>query len=99
MSTERGEPAVMYGDTVIWTLDARDSVLLDVMAASLSLTDAQVRAAIIGSLAETTEVLGAKGIQYVKLRNPLVPQKRRREVGLLLLARSGRIRIPARRSC
>lgn len=78
-----------YGDVTVWTLDARDCLLLDVMAASLALTDAQFRREITGAHAATVEALAAKGIKYADLRNPLVPQRDRREIALFFLADEG----------
>jgi hypothetical protein len=79
----------LYRDVTVWTLDARDFLLLDVMAASLALTDAQFRREITGAHAATVEALATKSINYADLRNPLVPQKDRREIALFFLADEG----------
>lgn len=67
----------------IWTLDARDSVMLDVMKSALDLSDEVVRNEILSARQVTVDALSAKGVSYEALRNALVPQRDRVEVALL----------------
>jgi hypothetical protein len=67
----------------IWTLEARDSVLLDVMADYFRLSDAQMRNEISSAHAEVIRLLRGKGIDYTALRTALVPQADRLERGFL----------------
>ena len=67
----------------IWTLEARDSVMLELMTSYFDLSDEVVRSEIWGALETTVDALKAKGVSYEKLRNALVPQRDRREVALL----------------
>lgn len=67
----------------IWTLEARDSVLLEVMASYFDLSDEVVRNEIWGARQFTVDALEMKGISYKDLRNALVPQQDRHELALL----------------
>lgn len=57
--------------------------MLDVIASYFDLSDAAMRREILDAREVTTEALKAKGLSYESLRNALVPQRDRREVGLL----------------
>lgn len=64
----------------IHTLNARDSVLLEVVSEYFSLSDLQMQHEIRGAHAHVVDVLSAKGIDYASLRNGLTPQTDRDEV-------------------
>ncbi len=67
----------------IWTLEARDSVMLEVIQSYLGLSDDAIRAEIYDGLRIVVDTLQKKGVAYDDLRSALVPQRRRREVALL----------------
>lgn len=73
----------MKYDQPILTLDARDSVFLEVMADYSALTDLQVRREIVGAHKELLRVLAAKGIDYQSLKAGLVPSADRLERGFV----------------
>ena len=64
----------------IHTLNARDSLLLDVMRDYFKLDANSVFAEIRGSLAAVTDVLSQDGVQYHEMRTALVPQATRKEI-------------------
>lgn len=67
----------------IYTLDAREHVLLETMTNHLKLTTAQVYKEINNQLLELKEVLKEKGLAYEDVKNALVPQTNRNEVGFV----------------
>lgn len=67
----------------IWTLEARESVMLEVIASYLDLSDEVVRKEIWGARQVTVDALKTKGVSYERLRNALVPQRKRLEIALL----------------
>jgi len=67
----------------IWTLEARDSVMLQVVTAQFNLTPAQVREEIKRAHEVTVEAIAAKGISYRELRGALTPQRDRLERAFL----------------
>jgi len=69
----------MMDTSPIWTLNARDNVILDVLNSHLALTDSQTRSIITGSRDELLQILTRKGIDYGTLRAGLVPQRDREE--------------------
>ena len=67
----------------IWTLEARDSVMLEVVASYFDLSDDVVRDEIWRARQTTVDALLTKGVSYEGLRNALVPQRDRLEIALL----------------
>ena len=67
----------------IWTLEARDSVMLQVVTAQFKLTPAQVREEINQAHKLTIEAIAAKGVSYGELRKALTPQRDRLERAFL----------------
>jgi hypothetical protein len=63
----------------IWTLDARDNVLLETLSSHLDLRSAQMRRAIVAAHRELISILTSKNVDYNGLRAALVPQPRRQE--------------------
>lgn len=69
----------MMDTSPIWTLNARDNVILDVLSSHLALSDSQTRSIITASRDELFQILAHKGIDYGTLRAALVPQRDREE--------------------
>lgn len=67
----------------IWTLNARDSLMLDVVRAYFGLSDGQMRAKVIGAVRSVTDALETKGVAYADLRTALTPQKDKTELALM----------------
>lgn len=67
----------------IFTLNARDSVMLDVVSQYFELSDAQMQREIRSAHDHVVEVLARKGVAYAALRGGLVPQTARREMGFV----------------
>jgi hypothetical protein len=67
----------------IWTLEARESVLFDVISSYFDLSDAQMRREIVGMHAELLQILRGKGLNYYSFRSALVPQLEKLERALL----------------
>src|SRR6185295_9593104 len=67
----------------IWTLEARDSVMLDVVTSEFDMSPEQVRTEIRSLHLNTVARLAAKGIDYGELRNALTPQRNRVERAFL----------------
>jgi hypothetical protein len=67
----------------IFTLDARDNIMLEVMRDYFKLTNPVVRCEIQDMHRETTRVLSVKGISYAELRAGLVPKADRHEAGFI----------------
>lgn len=67
----------------IWTLEARDSVMLEVVTSYFELSPDAVRAEIRSGHEIAIEALAEKGVAYADLRNPLVPQRDRAERAFL----------------
>ena len=59
--------------TKIWTLDTRDTVLLDVVMQHSQLSYADLGPELRMCHARTVEMLGSKGVSYEALRSALVP--------------------------
>lgn len=67
----------------IFTLDARDNVMLEVIRDYFKLTNPVVRREIQAMHRAMVEALTSKGLTYSKLRPALVPQSDRHEVGFI----------------
>lgn len=67
----------------IWTLDARDSVMLEVIAKLDNLSDDEMQREILAAHKLTIDFLAAKGVDYSRLRTALVPQQQREEIALI----------------
>lgn len=67
----------------IWTLEARDSVMLEVVTSYFELSPEAIRAEINRAHEVTIEAIAAKGVAYKDLRNALVPQRDRHERAFL----------------
>jgi hypothetical protein len=67
----------------IWTLNARDSVQLDVVSSMLGLTYAQMRWEIVEAHEALVRMLERKGIDYATLRSALTPQPTRKELAFV----------------
>src|SRR6185295_11419010 len=67
----------------IFTLDARDNVLLEVTRDHFKLSTPVIRREIQGMHLVTQKVLASKGIDYSKLRAGLVPNADRHEAGFI----------------
>jgi hypothetical protein len=67
----------------IWTLEARDSVMLDVVTSEFDLSPEQVRTEIRSLHSSTIAKLAAKEIDYGELRKALTPQRDRVERAFL----------------
>lgn len=70
-------------DLPIWTLDARDSVMLEVVTSEFDLSPEQIRTEIRSLHLSTVARLAAKAIDYRELRNALTPQRDRIERAFL----------------
>ena len=57
--------------------------MLEVMASYFDLSDEIMRNEIWGALQTTADALNTKRVSYEKLRNALVPQRKRLEIALL----------------
>ena len=68
---------------IIYTLDARDHAMLEVMRDYFNLPSKRMRNEIQGMLAETQKMLSSKGIKYGDLKSVLVPNPKRREIALV----------------
>ncbi len=67
----------------IWTLEARDSVMLEVVTSLFNLSPEAVRREIAQAHEITVEAIAAKGIDYSKLDKALTPQRKRLERAFL----------------
>jgi len=67
----------------IFTLDARDNVLLEVTRDYFKVPPDRMRRDIQGMHAELIRILASKGVRYVELRSALVPSSDKEEVGFL----------------
>jgi hypothetical protein len=67
----------------IWTLEARDSVALEMISSYFNLSDAQMRRTIIEAHEQVQELLTQKGIDYRSLRSALTPQRQRIETAYI----------------
>src|SRR5262245_55130109 len=67
----------------IWTLEARDSVMLEVISSYFELGPEAMRAEIQRAHRLTIDAIAAKGVAYGDLRNALVPQRNRQERAFL----------------
>lgn len=63
----------------IWTLEARDSVFLEVMTEEFSLSDAQIRRLLVSSHEQVIAALSRKGVGYAELKWALMPRSDRAE--------------------
>jgi len=68
---------------IIYTLDARDHAMLEVMRDYFNLPSKRMRNEIQGMLAETQKVLSSKDIKYGDLKSAHVPNPKRREIALV----------------
>ncbi|MBS1676382.1 MAG: hypothetical protein JST08_03250 [Actinobacteria bacterium] len=71
------------GGLPIWTLEARDSVMLEVVSSLFNLSPEQMRREIKAMHETTVAAIAAKGIEYGELGNALTPQRTRRERAFL----------------
>lgn len=69
----------------IWTLNARDSILLEFISDYSSLSDQRMRQEILSAHANTQNILAAKGVDYNSLKNTLMPQFKKREMPSFLI--------------
>jgi hypothetical protein len=67
----------------IWTLEARDSVMLDVVQSYFALSEERMRLEILAAHQLTIETLAEKEVPYRSLRNALTPQAQRCERAFL----------------
>lgn len=67
----------------IWTLNARESIFLDVMESYSGLSDQRMRREILSAHASARDILTAKGVDYDSLKNALIPQSKRRECAFI----------------
>ena len=67
----------------IFTLDARDNVLLEVLKGYFSLDEHQIYKEINGLFDELIEILKSKKIDYRKLKSSLIPNSDRNEIVLV----------------
>ncbi len=67
----------------IFTLNARDNIMLEVMRDQFKLTNPVVRRMIQGMHTETQRILASKGIAYTNLRSGLAPRVDCNEVGFI----------------
>ena len=67
----------------IFTLDARDNMLLEVMQDRLNLDSTAMRREIEAMHSELERILVKKGVPYHKLKSALVPQPDRHEAGFI----------------
>jgi hypothetical protein len=67
----------------IFTLDARDNIMLEVMRDYFGLTNPVVKCEIQAMHQATVTALASKGIRYSELRSALVPQADRHEAGFI----------------
>lgn len=67
----------------IWTLEARDSVMLDVVTSYFEMSPEQIRREIAAMQDATIAAISAKGVDYGELRNALTPQRDRFERAFL----------------
>lgn len=75
----RPRPRLPIVSEKIWTIDARDNVLLDVMSEVFDLSPAQLGRELWQARDLTASVLASKGVDYAKLRNALTPRRDRHE--------------------
>lgn len=71
----------------IFTLDARDNMLLEVMQDHLNLSSTAMRREIEALHTELERILARKGVSYQKLKSALVPQTDRHEAGFIFDSR------------
>jgi hypothetical protein len=69
--------------TPIWTLEARDSVMLEVAQSFFELSEERMRDEILHAHRLTVEALAEKAVSYRSLRNALTPQAQRVERAFL----------------
>ena len=67
----------------IWTIDARDNAMLEVVSASLELSPEAMHGEIRSAHAETVRILAAKGVDYSRLRGALSPSRDKQEVAFV----------------
>lgn len=72
-----------YERPPIWTLQARDSVMLEVVASMGDHSDAEMQEEILRAQDQTVRLLSMKEVDYRRLRNALVPQQKRQELALV----------------
>jgi hypothetical protein len=68
---------------ILYTLNARDHVLLEVARDYFEIGPARMHHEIQGILARIEEILATKGIKYSGLKSALVPGQKRREIALV----------------
>ena len=67
----------------IFTLDARDNILLETITGYFNLNENQVYDEINGAFRECISILNKKGINYQDLKNALIPSSDRNEIALV----------------
>lgn len=67
----------------IWTLNARESIFLDLMASYSGLSDQRMRREILSAHANAQDTLTVKGVDYNSLKNALIPQPKKREYAFI----------------
>lgn len=68
---------------IVYTLDARDNVMLEVARDYFKVRPERMHLEIQGMLSKTEAVLSSKGIKYSDLKTALVPNPKRREIALV----------------
>jgi hypothetical protein len=68
----------------IYTLNARDHVMLEVARDYFEIGSTRMQYEIQGMLARTEEILATKDIKYSGLKSALVPDPKRREIALVI---------------
>ena len=68
---------------IIYTLNARDHVMLEVARDYFNVRPERMQREIQGMLAQTEAILSNKGIKYSNLKSALVPNPKRREIALV----------------
>ena len=70
-------------ETPIFTLDARNNVILEVTRDYFKVSPERMRNNIQGMHADLIKILSGKGVPYNDLRAALVPSTDKQEIGLL----------------
>jgi len=73
------KPRLPVVEEKIWTIDARDNVMLDVMSETLGLSPERVGSELWRVRAVAADILAAKGVSYQLLRGALTPRRDRHE--------------------
>lgn len=67
----------------IYTIDARENVLLEILTTKFKLSTQQIFREIRGLFRQTIDKLNEKNIKYEQLKNALIPLIERKEIGLV----------------